>query len=177
MIHFFHLCRFSQINSSSVWERQSLQQEQETDATWQSLQTKIAKQAQNVKHAKEPAKKNGKTTGADIGNQVFQIVYLIFVCRRSKTNIWGSTRIKTDIKKSPFQSIEKTSLSTVSNSFISAYDSTAQDLAARIHQKWPLLDQKWEFYDTTLIHWNPENDWPWHCPTTYLKAKKGDISP
>ena len=23
---------------------------------------------------------------------------------------------------------------------------------------------------------NPEN-WPWHCPTTYLKAKKGDISP
>ena len=24
---------------------------------------------------------------------------------------------------------------------------------------------------------NPENDWPWHCPTTYPKAKKGDISP
>ena len=25
--------------------------------------------------------------------------------------------------------------------FISAYDSTTQDLAAKIHQKWPLLDQ------------------------------------
>ena len=24
---------------------------------------------------------------------------------------------------------------------------------------------------------NPENDWPWHSPTTYPKAKKGDISP
>ena len=24
---------------------------------------------------------------------------------------------------------------------------------------------------------NPENGWPWHCPTTYLKAEKGDISP
>ena len=24
---------------------------------------------------------------------------------------------------------------------------------------------------------NPKNDWPWHCPTTYLKAKNGNISP
>ena len=23
---------------------------------------------------------------------------------------------------------------------------------------------------------NPENDWSWHCPTTYPKAKKSDIS-
>ena len=43
---------------------------------------------------------------------------------------------------SPCQSLEKTSLSTVINSFISAYDSTAQDLAAKFHKKWPLLDQK-----------------------------------
>ena len=26
----------------------------------------------------------------------------------------------------------------------SAYDSMSQDLAAKIHQKWPLLNQKWE---------------------------------
>ena len=24
---------------------------------------------------------------------------------------------------------------------------------------------------------NPENDWPWHCPTKYPKVKKGDVSP
>ena len=49
---------------------------------------------------------------------------------------------------------KKISVTTFINSFISAYDSTAQDLAARIHQKWPLLDHKWEFYDITLIRCN-----------------------
>ena len=73
----------------------------------------------------------------------------------------------------------KISVSTFIASFISAdwYDSTAQDLVARIQQKGPPLDQKWEFYDTTLELLNPENYWPLHCSTKYPKAKKGDISP
>ena len=37
---------------------------------------------------------------------------------------------------------------------ISAYDSTAQDLAARIHQQWPLFEQKLELYDAALIRRN-----------------------
>ena len=56
--------------------------------------------------------------------------------------------LKTDIQKSPCQSLKNI------NSFISAYDSTTQDLAARINQKWPFSDNKWEFYDTMLIRWN-----------------------
>ena len=40
------------------------------------------------------------------------------------------------------------------NSFISAWGSTTPDLAARINQKWPILDQKWEFNDTMQIRWN-----------------------
>ena len=44
-----------------------------------------------------------------------------------------------------------TSVTIFITAFITAYDSTAQDLAAKMHQKWALLDQKWEFYDTTLF--------------------------
>ena len=66
------------------------------------------------------------------------------------------------------------------NWFISAYDSTAQNLAARIPQKWPLLDQKmrilWHNANSQELL-NSENDWPWRCSTTYPKAKKGHISP
>ena len=36
---------------------------------------------------------------------------------------------------------KKISVTTSINSFTLAYDSTAQDLAAIIHQKWPRLDQ------------------------------------
>ena len=43
--------------------------------------------------------------------------------------------LKTDIQKSPCMSLKKMSVTTFINSFISAYDSTAQDLAARIYQK------------------------------------------
>ena len=42
--------------------------------------------------------------------------------------------LKTDIQKSPCMSLKKISVTTFINSFISAYDSTAQDLAARIYQ-------------------------------------------
>ena len=38
-------------------------------------------------------------------------------------------------------SLRKMSVTTSINLFILAYDSTAQDLAALIHQKWPRLDQ------------------------------------
>ena len=42
--------------------------------------------------------------------------------------------LKTDTQKRLCQSLEKKALSIVLNPFISAYDSTAQDLAARIYQ-------------------------------------------
>ena len=42
--------------------------------------------------------------------------------------------LQTDIQKSPCQSLKKISVTTFINSFVSAYNSTTQDLAARIHQ-------------------------------------------
>ena len=68
--------------------------------------------------------------------------------------------LKTDIQTSPGLSLKKISVTTFINSFIVAYDSTAQDLAARIHQKWPLLDKKLEFYDTTLTS-GTIKPWKW----------------
>ena len=50
--------------------------------------------------------------------------------------------LMTDIQKSPCQSLNKTSVTIIIKVFITAYDSTVQDLAAKIHQQWPLLDQK-----------------------------------
>ena len=50
--------------------------------------------------------------------------------------------LNTDIQKSPCQSLIKTSVYFIIKAFISVYDYMAQDLAAKIHQKWPLLDQK-----------------------------------
>ena len=43
--------------------------------------------------------------------------------------------LKADIQKSLCTSLKKISATTLINSFISAYDSTAQDLGARINQK------------------------------------------
>ena len=75
----------------------------------------------------------------------------------------------------PCHSLKKISVTTFINWFISAYDSTAQNLAARIPQKWPLLDQKmrilWHNANSQELL-NPENDWLWRCSTTYPKAKK-----
>ena len=71
-------------------------------------------------------------------------------------------------------------VTTLITSFISAYDSTAQDLAARIHQKMttfkPLMRILWHNANSLELL-NPENDWPWHCSTTYPKAKKATYSP
>ena len=39
----------------------------------------------------------------------------------------------TDIQKIPDQSLKKTSMAIIIEAFITAYDSTAQDLAAKIH--------------------------------------------
>ena len=52
---------------------------------------------------------------------------------------------------------------------MAAHDSTAKDLAARVHQKWQFSDLK------RRILWHI--GLPWHCPSTYLMAKKGDKSP
>ena len=41
--------------------------------------------------------------------------------------------LMTDIQKSPRQSLKKTSVTIFIEAFITAYDSTAQDLAAKIH--------------------------------------------
>ena len=67
--------------------------------------------------------------------------------------IFYTKSLKTGIQKHPCMSLKNISMTTFIDSLISAYDSTAQGLAARINQKWPLLDQKWELYDTTLIRW------------------------
>ena len=75
-------------------------------------------------------------------------------------------------------SLKKISVTTFINSFTSADDSTAQDLAARIHQKMTTLRPKMRILwrNANLLELlNPENDWPEHW--TYPKAKKGDISP
>ena len=57
-------------------------------------------------------------------------------------HFWQYVEFKTDIQKSLCLSLKKISVTTFINSFIVAYDSTAQDLAAtRIHQKWPILDK------------------------------------
>ena len=48
----------------------------------------------------------------------------------------------TSIQKSLCQSLKKTAVIIFIRAFISAYDSTAQELAAKIDQKWPLLDLK-----------------------------------
>ena len=57
--------------------------------------------------------------------------------------------------KKPSQSLKKTPMIIFIRAFISAYDSTAQDLAAKIHQKWPLFDQDensmiQRFFDRTI---------------------------
>ena len=44
--------------------------------------------------------------------------------------------------KKPMSVTKKTSVTIIIKAFIAAYDSKAQDLAAKIHQKWPVLDQK-----------------------------------
>ena len=41
--------------------------------------------------------------------------------------------LMTDIQKSPCQSLKKTSVTIIIKAFITAYDSTVQDLAAKIH--------------------------------------------
>ena len=51
-----------------------------------------------------------------------------------KTQSAITESLKTDIQKSPCQSLKKISVNTFITSFISAYYSTAQDLAARINQ-------------------------------------------
>ena len=50
-------------------------------------------------------------------------------------NFWLTLEFEDRYSKSPSQSLKKTSVTTFINSFISAYDSTAEDLAAKIHQK------------------------------------------
>ena len=70
--------------------------------------------------------------------------------------------LKNRYLKSPCQSLEKTSLSTVINSLISAYDSTAQDLAARVPQKSPFLDQM-------RVLWHNANLLELVSPDTVLK--------
>ena len=45
--------------------------------------------------------------------------------------IYYIENLKTDIQKSPCQPLKKISVTTFINSFVSAYNSTAQDLAAK----------------------------------------------
>ena len=46
--------------------------------------------------------------------------------------------LMTHILKIPCQSLKKTSVTIFIKAFIAAYDSTAQDLAPKVHEKWPL---------------------------------------
>ena len=66
---------------------------------------------------------------------VFSVFFVVF---GHKPLYW---ELKTDIQKSLCMSLKNISVTAFINSFIQAYDSTAQDLAVRIHQKWPLSDQ------------------------------------
>ena len=79
----------------------------------------------------------------------------------------------TAIKKSLCQSLKKSSITT----FINTFYSMTHDLGAKIHQKWPLWDQKMRilWHKTlfllellTLKMVSPDNSL-----NTYLKAKKG----
>ena len=62
-------------------------------------------------------------------------------------------------------SVTKWDINVYQSIFISLwFNSTAQDLAAKIHQKLPLSDQKWEFYDTTLFA-GTTKPWKWLAQT------------